>query len=196
VQTETADRLTITVKDYLLNVNLEIPVDLLVLVEGMVPRDDADEVRSQFSITRSADGFFQEAHAKMNPLNTFAEGIFIGGTCQGPKDIEDTVLQASGAAAKAAIFLNRGKVVLDLVTAAVDQDLCTGCGKCTPVCPYQAIEIDTDNELAVVTEVKCKGCGSCSATCPVGAVQLRHFQDQQILAMVEHLSPLSGEYTE
>jgi heterodisulfide reductase subunit A len=196
VQTENADQLTITVKDYLLNANLEIPVDLLVLVEGMVPRDDADEVRSQFSITRSADGFFQEAHAKMNPLNTFAEGIFIGGTCQGPKDIEDTVLQASGAAAKAAIYLNRGKVVLDLVTAAVDQDLCTGCGKCTPVCPYQAIELDDDNELAVVTEVKCKGCGSCSATCPVGAVQLRHFQDQQILAMVEHLSPLSGGHTE
>lgn len=196
IKIENSDQLTLTVKDYLLNANLEIPLDLLVLVEGMIPREDADEVRSQFSITRSADGFFQEAHAKMNPLNTFAEGIFIGGTCQGPKDVEDTVLQASGAASKAAIFLNRGKVVLDLVTAAVNQDLCTGCGKCAHVCPYQAIELDKDADLAVVTEAKCKGCGSCSATCPVGAVQLRHFQDQQILAMVEHLSPLSGVYTE
>ena len=182
-------QLVVNVKDYLLGAKMEILVDLVVLVEGMVPREDADEVRAKFSITRSADGFFQEAHAKMNPLNTFAEGIYIGGTCQGPKDVEDTVLQASGAAAKAAILLNRGKVVLDLVTAAVDETICTGCAKCVNVCPYTAIELDEVEGLAKVTEVKCKGCGSCSSTCPIGAVQVRHFMDKQILAMVKNLLP-------
>ena len=106
--------------------------------------------------------------------------------------MEDTVLQASGAAAKAAILLNRGKVVLDLVTAVVDETVCTGCAKCVSVCPYTAIELDEDKELVTVTEVKCKGCGSCSATCPVGAVQVRHFMDKQILAMVETLLPSGG----
>ena len=164
-------------------------MDLVVLVEGMVSRNDTDDVRLKFSITRSEDGFFQEAHAKMNPLNTFAEGIFIGGACQGPKDVEDTVLQASGAAAKAAIFLCRGKVVLDLVTATVDEERCTGCAKCVNVCPYKAIELDETKELVQVIEVKCKGCGSCSSTCPIGAVQVRHYRDKQILAMVENILP-------
>jgi heterodisulfide reductase subunit A len=183
------DQLTINVKDYLFGVNLEITTDLIVLVEGMVSRAEADEVRGKLSITRSADGFFQEAHAKMNPLNTFAEGIFIGGACQGPKDIEDTVLQASGAAAKAAIFLCQGKVILDLVTATVDEENCTACAKCINVCPYKAIELDESEEHVQVIDVKCKGCGSCSATCPIGAIQVSHFKDEQILAMVETLVP-------
>ena len=189
VEKTSNNQLTVNVKDYLFRVNMEINVDLVVLVEGMVSRNDTDDVRFKFSITRSEDGFFQEAHAKMNPLNTFAEGIFIGGACQGPKDVEDTVLQASGAAAKAAIFLCRGKVVLDLVTATVDEERCTGCAKCVNVCPYKAIELDETKELVQVIEVKCKGCGSCSSTCPIGAVQVRHYRDKQILAMVENILP-------
>jgi heterodisulfide reductase subunit A len=189
VEKTSNNHLTVNVKDSLFRVNMEILVDLVVLVEGMISREDADDVRFKLSITRSADGFFQEAHAKMNPLNTFAEGVFIGGACQGPKDVEDTVLQASGAAAKAAIFLCRGKVVLDLVTATVDEEKCTGCAKCVNVCPYKAIELDEIKELVQVIEVKCKGCGSCAATCPIGALQVRHFRDEQILAMVENILP-------
>jgi heterodisulfide reductase subunit A len=189
---ERGNSLLLTVNDSLLNVDIELIVDLLVLVEGMIPQSDVDEVRAKLSITRSADGFFQEAHAKMNPLNTFAEGIFIGGACQGPKDITDSVLQASGAAAKAAIFLKSGKVIIDLVTATVDEEMCTGCARCVNVCPYKAIELN-EEERVKVTEVKCKGCGSCAATCPVGAVQLTHYKDPQILAMVETL--LSPEVT-
>ncbi len=181
------NQLILNVKDYLIGANIEISVDMIVLVEGMVSRKDSDDVRAKLSITRSADGFFQEAHAKMNPLNTFAEGIFIGGACQGPKDVEDTVLQASGAAAKAAIFLCQGKVILDLVTATVDEDKCTACAKCINVCPYTAIELDEAEERILVTDVKCHGCGSCSATCPIGAIQVRHYRDEQILPMVENL---------
>ncbi len=101
----------------------------------------------------------------------------------------DALSQASGAAAKAAILLNRGKVLVDLTTAMVDEELCTGCGKCIDVCPYKAIETDLVKGLVKVIEVKCKGCGSCAATCPVGAMQLRHHKDDQILAMVENLVP-------
>ena len=177
----------VVVKDLLFNVNMEIPADLIVLVEGMVPRKDVVEMNSKLSITRSPDGFFQEAHPKMNPLDTFSDGVFIGGTAQGPKDVIDTISQASGAAAKAAIPLSRGKVLIDLVTAFVDKEICTGCGKCVNVCPYKAIAMDEKEGIAKVTEVKCKGCGSCAATCPVGAMQLRNFRDNQILAMVENL---------
>ncbi|MHA2061775.1 MAG: 4Fe-4S binding protein, partial [Candidatus Sifarchaeia archaeon] len=178
-------RLLIRTYDKLLKVRLEILSDLLVLVEGMMPRKDAGEVQFKLSITRSPDGFFQEEHPKMNPLDTFADGVYIGGTAQGPKDIIDTVNQASGAAGKAAILLSKGKVLIDLVTAIVDEDLCVGCAKCTNVCPYKAITLEGD--IVKVIDVKCKGCGSCSATCPIGAIQVRHYRDEQYLEMLEGL---------
>lgn len=181
-------QLHVMVKDWLIGKKMDILTDLVVLVEGMVPRKDVVDMTAKFSITRTPDGFFQEAHPKMNPLDTFADGIFVGGTAQGPKDVIDTVSQASGAAAKAAIPLSRGKVLIDLVVAFVEKDICTGCGKCVNVCPYKAIALDGVEGKVKVTEVKCKGCGSCTATCPVGAMQLRHFKDSQILAMVENLT--------
>jgi heterodisulfide reductase subunit A len=180
-------QLTVKVKDWLFKVDMEIEADLVVLVEGMVPRSDVADLQAKLNITRSPDGFFQEAHPKMNPLDTFTDGVFIGGTAQGPKDIVDTISQASGAAAKAGIFLSRGKVLIDQVTATVNESICTGCGKCANVCPYTAISLDEVEGVAKVVEVKCKGCGSCSSTCPVGAVQVRHFKDSQILAMVENV---------
>jgi len=183
-------RLTVTVNDLLLKVEVEILADLVVLVEGMIPRADMAELQSVLSLTRSPDGFFQEAHPKMNPLDTFTDGVFIGGTAQGPKDIIDTVSQASGAASKAAILLRQGKILLDLTTAVVDEEACTGCGKCGHVCPYKAIALDEEEGVAKVVDVKCKGCGSCSATCPVGAVQVRHHRDAQYLPMIEGLFPL------
>ena len=129
---------------------------------------------------------------RMERRTSFTDGVFLGGAAQGPKDIIDTVSQASGAAAKATILLSRGKVLIDLVTATVDKDLCTGCAKCVDVCPYSALELDEDEGVVTVTDVKCKGCGSCSATCPVGAVQLRHYRDDQILAMIDGLTHPRG----
>lgn len=179
--------LRVVVNETLFNRRIGVNSDLVVLVEGMVPRHDVAELNATLSITRSPDGFFQEAHPKMNPLDTFSDGIFIGGTAQGPKDIIDTISQASGAAAKAAIPLSRGKVLIDLVTATVDENLCVGCSRCVDVCPYHALTSKPETGLVEVTEVKCKGCGSCAATCPVGAMQLRHCKDSQIYAMVESL---------
>jgi heterodisulfide reductase subunit A len=191
--TEKDGQLVVKVKDWLFKVNMEISTDLVVLVEGMIPREDTADLQAKINVTRSPDGFFQEAHPKMNPLDTFTDGLFIGGTAQGPKDVIDTVYQASGAAAKAAILLSRGRVLIDQVTATVNEEICTGCGKCTKVCPYTAIELDEIKEVAKVYDVKCKGCGSCSSTCPVGAVQVRHFKDAQILTMVENLLPFKED---
>ncbi|MFQ5836266.1 MAG: 4Fe-4S binding protein [Candidatus Bathyarchaeia archaeon] len=187
--TKTGSKLVVKVRDSLFKVEMEIFTDMVVLVEGMVPRGDIDDLRAKLGLTLSPDGFFQEAHPKMNPLNTFTDGIFLGGAAQGPKDVIDTLSQASGAAAKATILLQSGRVLVDLVTAIVDENICTGCGKCIDVCPYKAIETDVVKDIVKVIEVKCKGCGSCSATCPVGAMQVRHFKDAQILAMVENLVP-------
>jgi heterodisulfide reductase subunit A len=186
-------RLHVDVKDWLFKVKMEIASDLIVLVEGMVPAKDVIDMNAKLSITRSPDGFFQEAHPKMNPLDTFSDGIFVGGTAQGPKDIIDTVSQASGAAAKAAAPLSRGKVLIDLVTASVNKDLCVGCSKCVDICPYKAITLDETEDVVNITDVKCKGCGSCAATCPVGAMELRHFKDAQFLAMVEGFAPEEGQ---
>ena len=182
---EETGKLSVELNDLLLKAKIEIATDLIVLVEGKVPRKDVIDMNAKLSITRSPDGFFQEAHPKMNPLDTFAEGVFLCGTAQGPKDVIDTISQASGAAAKAAVPLSRGRVQIDLVTAFVDKDLCVGCGKCVEICPYKALSLDEAENTLNVTEVKCKGCGSCAATCPVGAMELRHFKDAQLLAMVD-----------
>ena len=182
-------KLIVKVKDRLFNVMMEVFADLVVLVEGVAPRKDVVELQSKLNITRTPDGFFQEAHPKMNPLNTFSDGIFIAGACQGPKDVEDAVTQASGAAAKASIYLSQGKILLDLATAIVDEKACSGCGKCIDICPYKAISLEEVKGSAMVVEAKCKACGSCSSTCPTGAMQIRHYKDDQVMAMIEALTP-------
>lgn len=178
----------VLVKDTLFGNKIDVESDMVILTEAMVPRHDVVELNAKLSITRSPDGFFQEQHPKMNPLDTFADGIFMGGTAQGPKDIIDTISQSSGAAAKASIPLSNGKVRMDLMTSVVDKDTCIGCGRCVDVCPYKALTLNPETKVVDVTEVKCKGCGSCAATCPTGAAQLRHYKDGQIYAMVESLA--------
>lgn len=182
----------VTVKDKVLNVTLEIAADLVVLVEGMVPRSDVENLRSLLSLTLSPDGFFQEMHPKMNPLESFTEGIFLAGAAQGPKDIIDSVSQASGAAAKVSTLLSKGRILRDLVTAEVNEESCVGCGKCIEVCPFGAIELDEEREVVRVVDVKCKGCGSCSSKCPIGAIQLRHYRDTQLIAMLDSLVTIHG----
>ena len=174
--------LIVTVQDVLTsNETIAIPADLVVLNVGVVPRADAYEVQTMLKIARGADGFFQEAHAKLRPLETPSDGIYLAGTAQGPKDITDSAAMGSAAAAKAAIPLARGKVEIEPITAMVDEDLCSGCGTCVALCPYGAIEKD-EMGVARVIEVLCKGCGVCGASCPERAITILHFTDEQLTA--------------
>jgi heterodisulfide reductase subunit A len=148
----------------------------------MEARQDAVEVGRVFGVNLGADGFFLEEHPKLGPLNTATDGVFLAGACQSPKDIPDTVAQASGAAAKALSLVTRGKVEVSSTISWIDPDICAGCQTCIGLCPYSAIEFDERHAVSVVNEALCKGCGSCAGFCPSGAAQVRHFNQKQIFA--------------
>jgi len=184
--------LMVSVEDVLTdNRIIAIPADLVVLNVGIVPRADASDVQTKLKIARGADGFFQEAHAKLRPLDTPLDGIYLAGTAQGPKDITDSSAMGSAAAAKAVIPLARGKVEVEPIVAVVDEELCKGCGRCEEACEYDAIKVEeaelvakVPTLVARVTEAQCKGCGSCAVACPTGAIAMKHFTDEQIHAMI------------
>ena len=146
---------------------------------------DANEVARLFGINTGADRFFLEEHPKLEPVSTPTSGVFLAGTCQGPKDIPDTVAQAKGAASEALALASRGEVLVEPLISSIDADLCIGCQVCVALCPYSAIEFDWHRHVSVVNEAKCKGCGSCAAHCPSGAAKVRHFTDEQIFAEIE-----------
>jgi len=133
-------------------------------------------------ISRSPDGFFQEVHPKLRPVDTARDGIFIAGCAQGPKDIPDTVSQAKAAASSASAMLARGTVTVEPLTAVVNEVLCEACGLCVTVCPYGAPRIvDTkEGKRSRVEEALCHGCGTCAAACPRLAITCRGFSDEQL----------------
>jgi heterodisulfide reductase subunit A len=184
-QVESGDNggLVVRAEESLLGEVLEIPVDMVVLATAMVPAADAEEVAQLFHITRSEDGFFLEAHPKLRPVETASDGIFLAGTCQAPKDIPDTVAQASGAAAEALGLLSRGRVQIEPMTAEVLPLRCVACGLCVEVCPFGAIEMVEvrGQKVAQVNPALCKGCGVCVAACRGKAITLSGYSDQQLL---------------
>jgi heterodisulfide reductase subunit A len=178
-------KLIVKCEDTLLGIVRRIPVDMVVLSTALEPRSDAQDIAKIFGITRSKDGFFLEKHPKLAPAQTPVDGIYIAGTCQGPKDIPDTVAQAGLAAAEAISQADKGFVELEPITAIIDEKLCGGCKICIGVCYFKAIEFDEDKKVAKVNEVLCKGCGSCAVACPSGAARQRGFLDRQINAEIE-----------
>ena len=162
----------------------DFEADLVVLATAIEPRLDSKELRNQLKISCSPDSFLMEAHPKLRPIDTFTDGIFLAGCCQGPKDIPDTVAQASGAAVRACIPLAQGKVSVEPIFAAIDDDSCSGCRVCESLCPYGALEFDAEEKVMKIQQVLCKGCGTCGAACPSGSISMSHFKDDQLLAQL------------
>jgi heterodisulfide reductase subunit A len=183
--TEEKGKLVIVCEDTLLGEVRRIPVDMVILATGLVPRRDAADVGRLFSVSRSKDGFFLELHPKLAPISTASEGIFLAGACQGPKDIPGSVAQGAAAAGAALSLSGAGVVYLEPITSVIDDKVCGGCKICISVCPYGAITFDDEKKVSVVTEVLCKGCGSCVSGCPSGAAWQRHFGDKQIFAEID-----------
>ena len=154
------------------------------LTEGLVDRHDLS-IRIHL---QSPDRFYLEAHPKLRPLDTATDGIFLAGTCQGPKDISDTLSQAHGTASRATIPLFAGKVKIEPITSVVDVSFCAGCGLCEQICEFRALKLDPHRNVMTVNEALCKGCGACNAACPSGAISLRHFKTEQIIAQIRELS--------
>jgi heterodisulfide reductase subunit A len=165
------------------------PVDMVVLATGMEPQPDQQALAAIFGISRSPDGFFLERHPKLAPVETVTDGVFLAGTCQGPKDIPDSVAQGAAAAAAALSLLDHGSVELEPFTAHVDRERCGACRTCEGLCPYGAITMVAweGRQAAEVNEVLCKGCGACAAACPAGAATQNGFTDGQLLAEIEGL---------
>jgi len=158
---------------------------MVILSCALEPQPDADAIVRLFNISRSADGFFLEKHPKLDPVATMTDGIFVAGCCQGPKDIPDTVAQASAAAAEVLAMISKGRVEIEAATAVVDEGICSGCQVCKLVCPYNAIDFDEEKGVCRVNEALCKGCGACIAACFSDAVSLNHFTNEQIVAQME-----------
>ena len=175
--------------DELLNRQLEVPADLVVLSVGMRPRQpETAHFHEMLKASLGLDGFFLERHPELAPVETAVEGVLLAGTVQGPKDIVDTVAQASAAAAKAAVFLAYDQVRLDPAVAVVDPDACRGCGQCVDICEFQAPSLHELGPEVYVAEINaslCKGCGTCASWCPSGAIAARHFTDRQVLAQID-----------
>ncbi|HSO20320.1 MAG TPA: FAD-dependent oxidoreductase [Desulfosarcina sp.] len=178
-------RLVAIAEDTLLGERIRVPVDMVVLCSAMQARADAVAVGRVFGVNPGADGFFLEAHPKLGPLNTATDGVFLAGACQGPKDIPDTVAQASGAAAKALSLATRGQVEVPSAISWIDPDICAGCRTCIDLCAYRAIAYDPRRQVSVVNGALCKGCGSCSTACPSNAAQVGHFLGRQIFAELD-----------
>ncbi len=182
---EEEGKLVVLVEDTLVRRKRRIPVDMVVLSTALESRADAGEVARLFSISRSKDGFFLEKHPKLDPVATTTDGVFVAGCCQGPKDIPDTVAQASAAAARVLSMISKGSVEVESATAVVDENLCAGCKICISLCSYNAISFDEAKKVSVINEALCKGCGTCGAACPSGSITSRHFTTEQILAQIE-----------
>jgi len=181
------DNLKIDIFDTTTSKLFEIKTDMVVLVPAMMPRTDATEFSRLLHLTLSGDGFLLEAHPKLRPVDTFVNGIFIAGCCQGPKDIQDTVAQASAAASRAATILSQDELEIDPLIAMVDEDICTGCGICVEVCPYEARTLNERKRIAEVNDALCTGCGGCIAACPSNASIHKNFTKKQLLNMVDDI---------
>lgn len=178
--------LILTVEDTATNKLEEHKVEMVTLAVGVKPPQDIKRIQEMLALQINSDGFFLEAHPKLQPVDSATRGIFFAGCAEGPKDIKDSVTQASAAAARAMRLLNPGKLRIEALTAEVDQSLCTSCGICAKVCPFNAITVDVRNKIpAKVTPAACAGCGTCSAECPQGAINMNHFTDAQIEAQID-----------
>ena len=175
--------------DDLLGRRLEVPTDLVILSVGMRPRQpDTDKFHNMLKASVGLDGFFLERHPELAPVETAVEGVLLAGAVQGPKDIVDSVAQASAAAAKASVFLACDNVKLHPAVALVDEEKCRGCGKCVEICEFQApqlVETGPGTYTARINPSLCKGCGTCTSWCPSGAMTSKHLTDRQVHAMID-----------
>jgi heterodisulfide reductase subunit A len=182
-------RLTVTLTDLLTNnEELAIPVDLVVLVTGMVPRAN-EELVGVLKLPAGSDGFFNEIHPKLRPVETVVDGVLIAGTCQGPKTSAESVASGLAAVTQSAAILKKGFTELDPLVAIVDPVACTACGDCLTACPYDAISMaEADGRpTAVISPTGCKGCGGCVPICPENAIDLLGYTDAQVSAMIDSL---------
>jgi heterodisulfide reductase subunit A len=179
------DRMIVWGVDTLTGKKVEIAADLVVLATGMIPTAGSSELFSTMKLAADENGFLSEAHPKLRPVESIQAGFYLAGAAQGPRDIPETVAQASGAASKVIALFSQEKLFHEPIVACVDEDLCSGCKVCISACPYDAREFDEKEGIVRVNELLCEGCGACVVSCPSGATQQKNLTDEQIREMVK-----------
>jgi heterodisulfide reductase subunit A2 len=183
--------LRVTATDFVLGKKLSIDADLLALAAAVVPSATSHEISKLFKVPFNPDGFFQEAHVKLRPVDFAADGVFLCGIAHYPKHITETISQAYGAAGRAANILSSDSVIASGAVCEVNEKDCVSCGACISVCKYGAIEfVDTpQGKKASVNPILCKGDGLCNSRCPTGAIFLKHFTDEEIICQIDAAGP-------
>jgi heterodisulfide reductase subunit A len=186
-QNEKTNNLVVTVENTTTGKLESHELEMLVLAQGVIPRQDGATIRKLLTLSTTSDGFIMESHPKLKPVDAPTKGIFIAGCLESPKDVKDSVTQAGAAAARASILLNAGKTKIEAITSQIDVDKCNYCGICSKVCPYNAI-LAADRKIKkapTLIQAACAGCGACAAECATDAIVMRHFRDEQIMAQIE-----------
>jgi heterodisulfide reductase subunit A len=179
--------LRVTVADPILGRNLAVDGDLVVLSAAVIPSKGSVDVARKFKVAMNPDGFFQEAHVKLRPVDFAADGVFMCGTSHYPKHLTETISQAHGAAGRAVTLLSQETVTASGSVCEVEEDICVSCGACISACTYGAIDWRdaAKGKKAVVNPVLCKGDGLCCAKCPTSAVMLKHFTDDEVCFQID-----------
>jgi heterodisulfide reductase subunit A len=164
---------------------VEVAADMVVMATAIVPSPGVKDLAAKLRATVDRHGFLTEAHIKLYPVESSTKGIYLAGCGQSPKDISDTVSQASATASKIQALLSTDQLLQDPLIAFVDEGICSGCGICVEICPYEAREMDPRRGISIVHSALCQGCGACIAACPNFACELRNSNSGQILKMVD-----------
>lgn len=178
------DGLNVRCTSYVLQREIEVRADMLVLATAIVAPQE-NPIAQLLKVPLNDDGFFAEAHVKLQPIDFSTKGVFVCGLAHAPKPVDEAIAQGLGAASRAGTLLSQKTVLGNAIVSNINALFCRGCQKCIEACPYQAISFHKDRVVCEVNQALCTGCGSCAVVCPSGAASVLHFDDQEVLAMVD-----------